>query len=84
MADKKGMKTGKVRIGCIGCGVWFGRPSGEGTRIGIPSLLQGDFDRAVLEGRQPKTGLRESRVVQKITDAIYASAEKNQTVRINC
>lgn len=48
----------------------------------MPSLLT-DFGRAVLEGRQPKTGLQESLVVQKITDAIYASVEKNQTVQIN-
>ena len=47
----------------------------------MPSLLA-DFGRAVLEDRQPKTELRESLVVQKITDAIYASSKKNQTVQI--
>ena len=41
-----------------------------------------DFAAAILEGRRPKTGLEEALVVQKIADAIYASAESGRAVEI--
>jgi predicted dehydrogenase len=46
------------------------------------TLVLRDFAAAIREGRQPKTGLEESLVVQKISDAIYASAEKGKAVEI--
>ncbi len=42
-----------------------------------------DFATAIREGRQPKTSLENALVVQQITDAIYASAERGQAVEIN-
>ena len=47
------------------------------------NLLLQDFARAVREGRQPETGLEKALVVQQISDAIYASAEKGTAVEIN-
>jgi len=41
-----------------------------------------DFAEAIAEGRQPKTTLEQALVVQKITDAIYASAESGRAVEI--
>ena len=42
-----------------------------------------DFAAAILEDRQPKTNLEQSLVIQKITDAIYSSAETGRAVRID-
>ncbi len=42
-----------------------------------------DFALAIREGRQPRTTLEQSLVVQRITDAIYASAERRVAVGIN-
>ena len=41
-----------------------------------------DFAAAIRENRQPLTGLEESLIVQKITDAIYASAETGSAVAL--
>lgn len=41
-----------------------------------------DFAAAIREGRPPKTTLEQALVVQKISDAIYASAEKGMAVAI--
>lgn len=41
-----------------------------------------DLAQAILEGRKPKTSLENALVVQKITDAVYASAEKGESVTI--
>ena len=41
-----------------------------------------DFAAAIRENRQPLTGLEQALVVQKITDAIYASAETGTAVEI--
>lgn len=41
-----------------------------------------DFAAAIRENRQPSTGLEKALVVQKITDAIYASAETGKAVEI--
>lgn len=43
---------------------------------------QTDFAAAIRENRQPITGLEESLVVQKITDAIYASADSGTAIDI--
>lgn len=42
-----------------------------------------DFARAIREKCQPKTGLEQALVIQKITDAIYASAEQGRAIEIN-
>ena len=45
------------------------------------SVLE-DFVHAVRESKEPKTGLERALVMQKITDAIYASAESGASVSI--
>jgi len=42
-----------------------------------------DFVEAIVQGRQPQTPLEKALVVQKITDAIYQSAEKGAAVEIS-
>ena len=41
-----------------------------------------DLAQAILEGRKPKTSLENALVVQKITDAVYESAERGGSVEI--
>jgi len=41
-----------------------------------------DFADAIRENRQPKTGLEQALIVQRITDGIYASAECGTAVDI--
>ena len=41
-----------------------------------------DFAAAIREGRQPKTSLEQAKVVQQITDAIYASAETGRAAEV--
>jgi len=41
-----------------------------------------DFANAIREGRQPKTSLEQSLIIQKITDAIYTSAREGQAVKV--
>jgi predicted dehydrogenase len=41
-----------------------------------------DLAAAIREGRPPKTGLEQALVVARITDAIYASAEKGTSVEV--
>ena len=41
-----------------------------------------DFAQAIRAGRPPKTGLKESLIIQQITDAIYASARLGTAVEI--
>ena len=42
-----------------------------------------DFVRAVREGGAPETSLERALVMQQITDAIYASAQKGRSVAVN-
>jgi len=42
-----------------------------------------DFGEAIRTGRQPKTSLERALIVQKITDAIYASAAQNKAIEID-
>ena len=53
---------------------------GEEDRRTLSTALTDHFATAVREGRQPTTGLEESLIVQRITDAIYASAEQGAAV----
>jgi len=55
---------------------------GDDNYGAVSDLLIRDFAAAIRERRQPKTGLEQSLVVQKISDAIYASAEQGRTVEI--
>jgi len=58
--------------------IWQGRDLRE--RIG-PCLLE-DFATAIREDRQPRTSLEQALVVQRITDAIYRSAQNGEAARI--
>ena len=51
----------------------------EETQSGMRSQLD-DFALAIREGRRPQTGLEEALMVQKISDAIYASSASGQPV----
>lgn len=52
----------------------------------VPEIAHGtplsDFAAAIRENRQPSTDLEKALVVQRITDAIYASAETGNAVKI--
>lgn len=41
-----------------------------------------DFIEAIVEGRQPQTSLEKALVIQKITDAVYESADRGAAVEI--
>jgi predicted dehydrogenase len=56
--------------------------SGEDKPGSMSFFVTEDFARAVKTGGKPSTGLEESMVVQKITDAIYESAENRTAVKI--
>ena len=58
--------------------IWEGDESAEAVNL---DLLH-DFASAVLEGHPPKTTLEQSLIVQKISDAIYASADQGKAVEI--
>ena len=57
------------------------RQAGEPVKV-HPSVTS-DFALAIREGRQPGTPLEQALIVQKITDAIYASAATGTAVEIN-
>lgn len=42
-----------------------------------------DFGRAIREGDSPKTGLPQARILQSITDAIYASAREGRAIELD-
>ncbi len=42
-----------------------------------------DFARSIKQQKQPKTSLENALIVQRITDGIYASAEKGQSVELD-
>lgn len=42
-----------------------------------------DFVEAIVEGRQPQTSLEKALVIQKITDAVYESADRGAAVEID-
>jgi predicted dehydrogenase len=54
----------------------------EGQGDGVGDVLQ-DFARAIHENGQPKTSLERALVMQKITDAIYASSDSGAAVSIS-
>jgi len=54
----------------------------EGQGGGLEGGVLADFVRAVREKREPQTNLERALVMQKITDAIYASTEKGEAIHI--
>jgi predicted dehydrogenase len=56
--------------------IWQGNDDGSATKAGPVR----DFAQAIGEGREPLTPLERALVVQEITDAIYASAEKGVAI----
>jgi len=63
--------------GVVSEAIW---QEGEGGPSG--GVLE-DFVYAVREHKQPKTNLEQALVMQKITDAIYASARLGQAISIS-
>jgi predicted dehydrogenase len=57
------------------------RPAGKAPKEGMAGQLE-DFARAIREHRAPKTGLEQALVVQRLTDAIYASAAQGVAVQV--
>ena len=58
--------------------IWEGNEDPARVRSGPTE----DFARAIRGSCQPRTGLEQALTIQKITDAIYASAEQGQAVEI--
>ena len=59
--------------------IWEGEE--DSTRVHAGPVE--DFARAIRGERQPKTSLEQALVIQKISDAIYASAEQGRAIEIN-
>jgi predicted dehydrogenase len=55
---------------------------GQETFSTVHRRVFADFSQAVLEGRQPSTGLEQALVVQKIVDGVYESARRGEAVRV--
>ena len=51
--------------------------------LALPTSVRTALARAIRENHQPKTGLEQALIIQKITDAIYASAEQGRVIEIN-
>jgi len=58
--------------------IWQGDEDWPSTRLGIID----DFARAIRDKRQPQTNLARAMVLQKITDAIYQSADERRPIEI--
>jgi len=56
---------------------------GDDDRTAIGAGLIADFAAAIIERRAPKTSLEQALIVQKITDAVYASARQGRAVEID-
>lgn len=61
----------------------FGKGLSEKGKTGASAPVMEDFVLAIREGREPKTNLERALVMQKITDAIYASAERGEAIPIS-
>lgn len=59
--------------------IWEGKEDWSDTRIGILD----DFARAIIEERQPQTGLKRARILQQLFDAVYTSSDENRPVEIH-
>jgi len=65
--------------GVVSSTLWEGDDASEAMRSGPID----DFAAAIAEGREPKTNLERALIVQQISDAIYASAERGTAVEIS-
>jgi predicted dehydrogenase len=59
--------------------VWQGNEDWNDIHIGPVR----DFAAAILEQRRPATGLEEALIIQRIHDAVFASAASGEAVRIS-
>ena len=59
--------------------VWEGQEDADVVHAGP---IQ-DFARAIVDGTEPQTSLANSLVIQKVTDAVYASAERGVAVEVD-
>jgi predicted dehydrogenase len=64
--------------GVVSHTIWSGDEDFGMTHAG----LEPDFARAIREHRQPRTSLEQALLVQRVTDAIYASAAQGRAVRV--
>ncbi|MEX0653231.1 MAG: Gfo/Idh/MocA family oxidoreductase [Phycisphaeraceae bacterium] len=55
---------------------------GEETWPTVHNGPLGDLAEAIVHGRPPRTGLEQAMVIQRITDAIYASSDTGQAVTL--
>jgi len=64
--------------GVVSRALWEGDEGWPAVHTGVLE----DFAVAIREQRPPKTGLEQSLIIQQITDAIYASADRGEAVEI--
>ncbi|MGN6361466.1 MAG: Gfo/Idh/MocA family protein [Thermomicrobiales bacterium] len=64
--------------GVVSHTIWSGAEDFGMTHTG----LEPDFARAIREHRQPRTSLEQALLVQRVTDAIYASAAQGRAVSV--
>ncbi len=64
--------------GVAGREIW----KGDDTWAGMQDFITMDFIEAIAHGRAPQTSLEKALVLQKVTDAVYASAESGACVPI--
>ncbi|MBN1344198.1 MAG: Gfo/Idh/MocA family oxidoreductase [Phycisphaerae bacterium] len=64
--------------GVVARTIWQGQEDGDAVHAGPVE----DFAAAILEHREPKTSLEKALIVQKITDAIYASSATGRAVEM--
>ncbi len=57
--------------------------AGEESYAAVNRALLEDFATAIRTGRAPKTTLTQALLVQRITDALYRSAERGEAVEIS-
>ena len=67
-----------AKLGTVQETIWTGSDSWDAGHTGPVT----DFANAILTGQTPKTDLRRALIIQKITDAIYRSAETGEVVRL--
>ena len=77
--DKVFFDTTTPEKGVVSEVIWEGQPDREAVSKG---LLE-DFARAIREKHRPATDLERALVLQKITDAVYTSADSGRPVEIS-
>jgi predicted dehydrogenase len=77
-ADKRIWYDEATPQGVVSRAIWQGDEARGADHVAVLE----DFARAVRENRSPRTSLEQALLVQQITDAIYASAERGTAVEI--